>query len=740
MPEPSLLAELLRLSPEERKAIIDQTSQEDCIKLLYDWPLWARPNQLPPAGDWRVWLMLAGRGFGKTRSGAEMVRSWVEAGHRRIALVAPTASDYRHVMVEGESGILAVSPPWDRPDYEPSKRLLTWRNGAIATTYSADEPERLRGPQHEAAWCDELASWRYPDAWDQLMFGLRLGDNPRCVVTTTPKPSRIIRELLNDPKVVVTRGRTSENRANLAPAFLDQIVRRYEGTRLGRQELDAELLEDVPGALWTRDMIEAARVSLTGGVSLTDLVRIVVAIDPAVTSGEDSDETGIIVAGKDAAGRGYVLDDLSGRMHVREWARKAVEAYRHHQADRIIAEVNNGGDMVEATIRIADENVAFSKVTATRGKVVRAEPVAALYEKGLVTHVGLFPRLEDQMCFPAGILVETRAGQVPIERVAVGDLVRTRYGYRPVKVSEETGNAAEFVVIETTDGNKVRCTPNHPIYATDRFVSAKSVFPGMRLSVSPNWASTACRWRGEVGGITGWLQATTATLRGIFSIGRFGKSILDRFLRAFMSTMWTKTQETISSTTYGLCPQPSITQSMGRAGFGSWTMTPDQLTLARRGEPANGMALRVCGAGRSEPHLIGIIASSAMIPAACIMRLCRKWLKRYAHTAAPSSGRETQGGYIAVQHVTTQLMLAAEKVYNLQVDGVPEYYANGILVHNCLFTSDFDRTAAGFSPDRVDALVWALSSLLVQPMSNEGIYEHYRQLAEVTKAAATTLH
>lgn len=386
------------MSDEERKAIIEQTSQEDCTKLLYDWSLWARPNQLPPEGNWRVWLMLAGRGFGKTRSGAEWVRSEVARGVQRIALVAPTSGDARDVIVEGESGILAVSPPWDRPLYEPSKRRLTWRNGAIATTYSADEPERLRGPQHDAAWGDELSVWRYPETWDMLMFGLRLGDNPRCVVTTTPKPSRIIRELLSDPKVAVTRGRTAENRANLAPAFLDQIVRRYEGTRLGRQELDAELLEDVPGALWTRDMIEAARLSPNGKLRLNDLIRIVVAIDPATTSGEDSDETGIIVAGKDAAGRGYVLDDLSGRMHVREWARKAVDAYRHHQADRIIAEVNNGGDMVEATIRIADENVAFSKVTATRGKVVRAEPVAALYEKGLVTHVGLFPKLEDQMC------------------------------------------------------------------------------------------------------------------------------------------------------------------------------------------------------------------------------------------------------------------------------------------------------------------------------------------------------
>ena len=245
-----------------------------------------------------MWLLLAGRGFGKTRTGAELVRARVAArSARRIALVAPTAADARDVMVEGESGILAISPPWDRPRYEPSKRRLTWPNGAVATLYSADEPERLRGPQHDAAWCDELASWRYPEAWDMLMFGLRLGTDPRVVVTTTPRPTKLIRELLADPTVVVTRGTTYENRANLAPDFLEQIVRKYEGTRLGRQELEAEILDDVPGALWSRGVIEAARAD-----SAPHFVRVVVAIDPAATSGEGADETGIIVAGKDEAG------------------------------------------------------------------------------------------------------------------------------------------------------------------------------------------------------------------------------------------------------------------------------------------------------------------------------------------------------------------------------------------------------------------------------------------------------
>ena len=262
-------------------------------------------------------------------------------------------------------------------------------NGALATLFSADEPERLRGPQHDAAWCDELASWRNPDAWDMLMFGLRLGTDPRVVVTTTPRATPLLRGLIADPTVIVTRGSTYENRTNLASAFFGQIITKYRGTRLGRQELDAELPEDVPGALWTRAMLEGSRVR-----AVPPLVRVVVAIDPAVSSTERADETGIIVAGKDDTGRGWVLADASGRYQPTEWAKTAVSAYRTHGADRIVAEVNNGGDMVEATLRMIEPNMPFVAVRASRGKVTRA----ALYEQGRVHHFGAFPVLEDQMC------------------------------------------------------------------------------------------------------------------------------------------------------------------------------------------------------------------------------------------------------------------------------------------------------------------------------------------------------
>jgi predicted phage terminase large subunit-like protein len=360
------------------------------------WPAVARPNQLRPPGDWwQIWLLLAGRGFGKTRTLAEWVCDQAASGQAsRIALVAATAADARDVLVEGESGILAVAPPWCRPIYEPSKRRLTWPNGVIATTFSAEEPDRLRGPQHDAAVCDELASWSHPETWDMLQFGLRLGRKPRCLIATTPRPTKLLRELLarEGHDVVVTRGSSYDNKANLAPAFFAQIVKKYEGTRLGRQELNAELLEDTPGALWSQGLIDGTRIS-----AAPELTRIVVAIDPAATSGEDADETGVVVVGQDKDGQGYVLADCSGRYTPIEWARIAISAYRTHHADRIVAERNNGGDMVEATLRMVDQNVPVTTVWASRGKVTRAEPISALYEQGRMHHVGTFPQLEAQM-------------------------------------------------------------------------------------------------------------------------------------------------------------------------------------------------------------------------------------------------------------------------------------------------------------------------------------------------------
>ena len=359
--------------------------------LLENWHLWARDEQLPPAGDWTYWLILAGRGFGKTRTGAEWVRQAVKTT-RYVNLIGATADDARDIMIEGESGILAVCPRSERPEYKASQRKLIWPNGASSLIFTADEPERLRGKQHSALWADELAAWRYPESWTQAKFGLRLGSSPRACITTTPKPSAIIRALIADPATHVTRGTTYDNRDNLAQQFFQSIIKTYEGTRLGRQELNAELLDDNPHALWQRAQIDALRVT-----TAPELKRIVVAIDPAVTSNENSDETGIVVAGIGRDDHLYILADLSLIGTPDQWARAAVGAYRTWQADRIIAETNNGGDMVEAVIRQVDRSVSYRKVTATRGKVIRAEPIAALYEQSRAHHVGGFDRLEDQM-------------------------------------------------------------------------------------------------------------------------------------------------------------------------------------------------------------------------------------------------------------------------------------------------------------------------------------------------------
>ncbi len=319
---------------------------------------------------------------------------------KRIALVARTAADARDVMVMGESGLMAKAHPKRRPHYEPSKRKLTWPNGAIGITYSAEEPNALRGPQHDAAWADELASWQYDrDAWDQLQFGLRLGTNPKALITTTPRPTDLIKELVKSAECIVTRGTTFDNRANLAPSFIQRMKEKFEGTRLGRQELYAEVLEDNPGALWNRARLDELRVR-----SAPEFKRIVVAVDPAVTSNVNSAETGIIVVGLGTDGHGYVIADYSLVDTPAQWGEAIVRAYHKHKADRVVAEVNQGGDLVEATVRTVDENVSFKSVRATRGKVMRAEPVAALYEQGRVHHVGMLAKLEDQMCDwdPAG--------------------------------------------------------------------------------------------------------------------------------------------------------------------------------------------------------------------------------------------------------------------------------------------------------------------------------------------------
>lgn len=369
---------------------------------------WALPHQLPPAGDWKSWVIMGGRGAGKTRAGSEWVRAQVEGATpeapgraKRVALVAETFDQGRDVMVMGDSGILACCPPDRRPVWEAGRRRLVWPNGATATVYSAHEPEALRGPQFDAAWVDELAKWKKAEeTWDMLQFALRLGENPQQVVTTTPRNVGVLKAILRNPSTVVTHAPTDANRAYLAESFLAEVQARYAGTRLGRQELEGVLLDDVEGALWTTGMLEGCRVD-TAPV----MERVVVAVDPAVTGGAASDECGIVVAGVVCEGppqewRAFVLEDASVRGGPVDWARAAIAAMGRHGAERLVAEVNQGGDLVESVIRQVDPLVPFRALRAGRGKGLRAEPVAALYEQGRVKHLrsGGLGALEDQMC------------------------------------------------------------------------------------------------------------------------------------------------------------------------------------------------------------------------------------------------------------------------------------------------------------------------------------------------------
>jgi len=393
------------LEPSQQQAFLDSLSEDELAHLENDWRFWARDDQLPPPGLWRIWLALAGRGWGKTRVGAEWCHERAQASPCRIAIVAANKEDAEKVCVMGDSGIIATGKPWFRPTFAPSKNggTVSWPNGSVAELYSGDNPQSLRGPQFHAAWCDELLKWRRMQAaWDMLRFGLRLGNDPRTVITSTPTPAKLLKELLSDkrqasdgsPIVRITRGNTYANAANLADDFLAELRAKYEGTRLGRQELHAEILEDKPGALWTLRRIEENRRPEPAEFS-----RVVVAIDPPLTSGEDADECGIVCAGLGRDGHGYVLADASERgLSPKQWAEKALALYVDHKADIIIAEANNGGEMITQVITNLAPNIKVRLVYASRGKVTRAEPVSNLDEQGRVHHVGVFKQLEDQMC------------------------------------------------------------------------------------------------------------------------------------------------------------------------------------------------------------------------------------------------------------------------------------------------------------------------------------------------------
>lgn len=445
--KPQTLESFLRIAGKELQ--IRQAQYAAGIR-RYDWHHWARPEQLAPGSpgssnpriDWRYWFVMAGRGFGKTRCGAETIRDQVRAGRRRrIALIAPTIDDARKLMIEGPSGLLNITPPAERPRWISWKRELHWPNGAMAFVYTSKEPERLRGNEHDFAWLEEVGAWSRPETtWSNMRLGLRLpcprGDHPQVIITSTPRPTALIRRLVANPHTVITSGTTYDNKANIDPDFIEAVEDEYKGTRLGEQELGGKLLTDTPGALWKMSTIESLRVERMP----EDVLRVVVAIDPAVAdvqSRRDAEEnerttaeTGIVVAararcfcrGKDEQ-HAFLLDDLSGYFTPDDWGKLAVDAYESRSADRIVAEVNNGGSLVESVIRTVSRNVSYKAVHASRGKQMRAEPIAALYDQGKVHHVGVFAKLEDQMCAWNPLLSVGKVDRIDASVWAMTDLM-----------------------------------------------------------------------------------------------------------------------------------------------------------------------------------------------------------------------------------------------------------------------------------------------------------------------------
>jgi len=398
---------LASLPPSVRESIIAKMPTSTFLAWAKDYEFWARASQREPTGNWHKWLLLGGRGAGKTWTGANVTNRRARLGHDAMILLgAATPSDARDIMVQGPAGILATSPADFTPHYAPSKQRVVWPNGVIGSVRSGAEPDRFRGLNSSFAWLDEISSWQYPQAsFDNALLGLRVGEHPQVVLTTTPKPIPLIRSLLKESQqaastCIVTTDSSHANRANLADSWWTDVVERYEGTTLGRQEIYAELLTDIPGALWRYSLIEHNRVG-PDHPALTSLGRLVIGVDPAVTSSADSNETGIIAAALGTGawkGHAFILRDVSGRYPASRWPEQVANAYRALSADRIVCEVNNGGDLVEEALRVVDPSLAITKVTASRGKRIRAEPVAALYEQERVHHVGTFGTLEDQMC------------------------------------------------------------------------------------------------------------------------------------------------------------------------------------------------------------------------------------------------------------------------------------------------------------------------------------------------------
>ena len=711
-----------------------------------NWLSIARPKQITPEGNWFIWILLAGRGFGKSRTASEdLARYALSHPGERIAVVSATTNDLRKVCFEGDSGILNVIPPKCVKQYNISMSQIELFNGALIEGFSAEKPDRLRGPQFHRAYCDELASWQRPDTFDMLMFGLRLGKNPQCVITTTPRPTQLIKDLMKRSDIHITRGSTFDNKANLAPSFIKAVEAKYDGTRLGRQELYAEILDDNPGALWKRDDIDSTRVS-----THPELLRIVVAIDPAVTNKEDSDETGIIVAGIaniNGTIHGYILDDVSMKGSPDEWARKAVQTYHHWKADRIIGETNNGGDMIETVIRTIDPSVSYKGVHASRGKLTRAEPISALYEQHKVHHVGMFPQLEDSMCewdpvhstdspdrmdacLVRTTLVKTNRGDIRICDVTTNDYVLTRKGWRKVTWAGMTRKQVNVIEIEFSNGARIIGTGEHPVYVENKdFVRLDSLVCGdiiypFNIMKGYLWKKHLLKfiWMGKrIDGIQTRIKKVvedTTSLQTVMGLrhitGMFGRNITELYQRAiiFIIKMVTSLittlailnvyhQKNIHLNTQNNVQMSSLNilsqlESWQQNGIRQKKVSPGiENTAKRPGITGRRNLLGFVGfvvkkllpTSRLRSLRTTLDTVRENVIGSSLIRTTNMMWKKIALLVVKSFGRTNIS--LNQKHAAVSVTGIYERgkadVYNLHVDGVHEFYANGVLVHNCVW-------------------------------------------------------
>ena len=670
---------------------------------------------------------MAGRGAGKTRTAAEWL-AWEATTHNntRWAIVAPTFGDVRDVCAEGESGIINILRDYGSlADYNRSQGAITLTNGSKIKLFSADEPDRLRGPQHHGAWCDELAAWRYPDTWDQLQFGMRLGDHPRTVITTTPRPVALIRNLVNrtDGSVKVVRGSTFDNAKNLAPQALLELQARYAGTRMGRQELYGELLNESDSALWTRAIIEESRIKPEDA---PPYFRVVVAIDPAVTSGESSDETGIVVAGATPDGHYYILEDATMRGTPEAWARKAVEMYRKWKCDRIIGEANNGGDMIEALLRQVDASIPYRKVTATRGKRVRAEPISALSEQLRLHFVGSdFAQLEDQLvtwepdsdkspdrmdaCIVRGSLVITRRGEIPIEDVTTNDYAWTRKGWRKVLATRMTRANADVMTVELSNGKKLTGTPDHLVYVIGK---------GWSRLDSLVWADTLSAWTTQqklnlTALLTPVIQTEnseriefiTQNLEGIRSTEIFTDFITGQSLKVITSITLTATHLITKLKTFSqLRPKntPNFTQRNLLKNAEKTLTTSDLLQMRGmdRQQEKSYIGVSESNHGRTEnaflksanhvkksfkPRLLGLDTVQEPVSTEQMKQVRNTTAMLFARYVMQPLANAGNAPKPVGASVVRSYASGASDVFDLMIEGEHEFTANGVIVHNCVW-------------------------------------------------------